>query len=120
VTDPTQIDWSSATVDDGRLTVALTGKPSSEWTEAATRVAERLQETGKRFGELKVSKKKLAIDGVTPGSEPDVRHLLESAVLQANATVAAADDEGKDDDDDRSDDDQQMTDAFRGFGDDVS
>jgi hypothetical protein len=119
VTDATQIDWSSAAVDDGQLTVALTGKPTSDWADTVTDVAERLQQTGRRFGTVQVSKKKLRVDGVTPGSEADVRHLLESAVLQANAAVSAADDEDGDEGEDRSGADQEMTDAFRAFGDDA-
>jgi hypothetical protein len=86
--DETQIDWGSASVDDGQLTVALTGKPSSEWRERVQSVLERL------------------------------RHLLESAVLQANADLAD-DDAGGDGGagDERSDADQRMTDAFRAFAD---
>ena len=44
---------------------------------------------------------------------PNLRHLLESAVLQAN--TAFEDDDGEPDDE-RSEADEQMTDAFRAFG----
>lgn len=63
---------------------------------------------------INVTKKQLRVDAVEPGTEADLRHLLESAVLQANSEFE--DDDGEADDE-RSDADQQMTDAFRGFAD---
>jgi hypothetical protein len=105
-----QIDWGSAEVDDGRLTVPVTGKPSKKWADTVARVLDRLQR-GERWGDIKVTKKQVRVDGVQPGSEADLRHLLESAVLQAN-TEFGDDDEP---DDERSDADQQMTEAFRSF-----
>jgi hypothetical protein len=108
-----QIDWGSAEVDDGRLTVPIAGKPSKRWADAVARVLDRLQR-GERWGEIKVTKKQVRVDAVEPGTEADLRHLLESAVLQANSEF----DDGDEPDDERSEADQQMTDAFRAFGDD--
>jgi len=45
----------------------------------------------------------------------EIRLLLESAVLQANAEFAP--DDGENDDDERSEEDRSMTAAFRAFGD---
>ena len=115
-----QIDWDSAAVDDSRLTVAVTGKPSKQWAEAVTRVLDRLQRGSERWGAIKVTKKQLRVDGLQPGSEADLRHLLESAVLQANATLEPDEDDEPDSDDERSEADEQMTDAFRAFADDAS
>jgi hypothetical protein len=114
--EPTQIDWASATVDDGRLTVALDGKPSKEWTDRVEGVLERLHSHGGGggWGAIKVTKKKLTVDDVADGSESDLRHLLESAVLQANADLAPEEQDGAKDDE-RSEADQQLTDAFRAF-----
>jgi hypothetical protein len=50
---------------------------------------------------------------VTAGAEHDLRHLLESAVLPANADLAPT--EADDGADERSEDDVQMTEAFRAF-----
>jgi hypothetical protein len=111
-----EIDWSSAEVDDGRLTVPVTGKPSKKWADAVTRVLDRLQR-GERWGEIKVTKKQLRVEAVEPGTEADLRHLLESAVLQANSEF---EDDEPEAEDERSDADQQMTDAFRAFADDAS
>ena len=113
-----QIDWSSAEVDDGRLTVPVSGNASKKWAEAVTRVLDRLQRGSERWGAIKVTKKQLRVDGVEPGTEGDLRHLLDSAVLQANSEFEH--DDEPDADDERSDADQQMTDAFRAFADDAS
>jgi hypothetical protein len=111
-----QIDWGSADVEDGRLTVPVTGgKPSKQWADTVSRVLDRLQR-GERWGEIDVTKKRLRVDSVQPGSEADLRHLLESAVLQANSEF----DDEPEPDDERSDADQEMTDAFRAFADDAS
>lgn len=45
-------------------------------------------------------------------AEADLRHLLESAVLQANTAF----DDDDEPDDERSEADEQMTDAFRASG----
>jgi hypothetical protein len=110
-----QIDWGQASVDGGRLTVPLEGEPSKEWVTRVERVLERLHTRGSAWGEIEVGKKKLTVADVTSGSEDDLRHLLESAVLQANADLAADDEDDGGKADERSEADQQMTDAFREF-----
>jgi hypothetical protein len=110
-----QIDWGSASVDDGKLTVPLEGEPSKEWAERVERVLDRLHSHGSGWGEIKVGKQKLTVSDVAGGSESDLRHLLESAVLQANADLAPDDDDDSPEADERSEADQQMTDAFRAF-----
>jgi hypothetical protein len=114
--EETHIDWGSASVDDAQLTVALTGKPSSEWCDRVQGVLEQLHSGGCGWGAIKVGKKKVTVEDVSAGSEGDLRHLLESAVLQANADLAA-DEETGDEDNERSAADQRMTDAFRAFAD---
>ena len=111
--DSPGIDWSSAAVDDGRLTVAVDGRHSAAWSERLEEVLERLGRGGSPWGEIDVGKKKLKVDGVQPGSEADLRHFLETAVLQANADAPPK--ERKDSE--RSDADQAMTDVFRSFAD---
>jgi hypothetical protein len=104
-----------AYVDD---TVPFAGKPSPEFKTQLTGVVERLHRGASARGEIKVTKSKLRVDGVEAGTESDLRHFLESAVLQAGANLA---DEDEDDDrpanDERSEDDQRMIDAFRAFSD---
>lgn len=111
----TGIEWGSAEVSDGRLKVAFSDKPPKEWIERLERVLERLGHAGSAWGAVEVSRKKLQVDAVEPGVESDLRHFLESAVLQANAAERAddADDGGSA----RSERDQALTDVFRGFAD---
>ena len=113
------IDWNAASVDAGRLTVPLLGGPSAAWRERLEHIIERLQRGGSGWGEIKVKKSALRVDDVRAGGEADLRHFLESGVLQANSDLSAEDERAEDDaepSDDRSESDQQMTDAFRSFG----
>jgi hypothetical protein len=112
VVDETQIDWAQATVDGGQLAAPLTGAPTKKWAARVDTVLERLHPGSSHWGAIKVTRKKVTVDDVRPGSESDLRHLLESAVLQANADLAAPEEPGEGE---RSDEDQQMTDAFREF-----
>ncbi len=106
-----RIDWAEATVDGGQLAAPLVGEPAKEWADRVASVIDRLH-AGSGWGAIKVTNKKVAVADVTAGAEQDLRHLLESAVLQANADFAAPE---EDTEDDRSDEDQRMTDAFREF-----
>jgi hypothetical protein len=111
--DESALDWSAASVDDGRLTVPVTGDVPVGWTKRVKRVIERLERPGSGWGAVRVTKKELRVDDVGPGSEADLHHFLESVVLQANTALR---DEAEDADDDvRSEQDQVMTDAFRAF-----
>jgi hypothetical protein len=114
--DDIGLDWGTAEVSDGRLSVAFSEKPSKDWTGRFEAVIDRLARGGTAWGTIEVAKKKLHVDAVEPGGEADLRHLLDSALLQANA---ARDDDGVDDADrGRSERDQSLTDAFRAFADD--
>ena len=110
--DEPQIDWGQATVDGGQLAAPLSGEPSKKWADRVEHVIERLHTGGSAWGAIKVTKKKITVDDVTSGSESDLRHLLESAVLQANADFAEPEQDG---DDARSGEDEEMTETFRSF-----
>jgi hypothetical protein len=114
--DDIGLDWGTAEVSDGRLSVAFTEKPSKDWTGRFEAVIDRLARGGTGWGAIDVAKKKLHVDAVEPGAEADLRHFLDSALLQANA---ARDDDGAGEDADsgRSEQDQSQTDAFRAFAD---
>src|SRR3954454_5086529 len=102
------IEWSGAEVHDGTLTVPLAGKAPKAWRERVTAVIDRLGGDG-----VEIKKGRLVVGAVEPGRESDVHHLLESAVLQANADLGEDDDEH--DEDEASEADREMTAAFRGF-----
>jgi hypothetical protein len=109
-----EVDWASASVSDGDLTVELAGDATSDWTDRLEGVVDRLQRSGSGWGAIKVSRKKLRVASVAPGSEADLRHFLDSVVLQVNADFAP--DEG--DGGGGSDADNEMSAVFRSFADD--
>ena len=113
-----KIDWRAASVDDGRLTVPLAGEPPDGFKARLAHVVERLDRGGSGWGEIKVGKAKLRVDAVVAGSERDLRHFLEAAVLQASADAEDNDDEETGSGDKRSEEDQAQTDAFRAFAED--
>jgi hypothetical protein len=110
-----ELDWASASVKDGELSVDVAGTPNAEWTRGLESIVERLYRPGSGWGEVKIAKATLRVASVSPGSETDLRHFLDSAVLQVN-TNFAPDEEGEaDDDEGGSPDDREMTDVFRSF-----
>jgi hypothetical protein len=111
------IEWAEASVEGARLTVPLTGEGGKAFKVALERVIERLQRAGSGWGAIKVGKAKLRVDDITAGSESDLRHFIEAAVMQANADVREDDDDDEESGsgDERSEPDQAMTDAFRAF-----
>jgi hypothetical protein len=112
-----KIDWGAASVDGGRLTVPLAGELPDGFKARLTRVVERLDRGGSAWGAVKVGKAKLRVEAVAAGSERDLRHFLEAAVLQASADADEEDDDEATGDE-RSDEDQALTDAFRAFAED--
>jgi hypothetical protein len=116
-----RIDWTTASVDDAKLTVEIGGDPGAKWSRRLQEIVERLDRGGSGWGEIAVKKKRLHVSSLTEGCESDLRHLVDSAVLQANAEFAADDeDDGDGGDDDRSEPDRDMTDRFRSFSDDAA
>ena len=107
------IDWASAEVTGGELTVALAGEPNAQWAERVQAIVERLDRPGSAWGATKVTEATVTVEAVGAGAEEDLRHLLDGAVQQANADFAP---EVQDDDaDEPSEEDSAMTDAFRSF-----
>lgn len=119
-TAPRQIEWGSARFEDGTLTVELSGKSSKEWKSRFATVLSLLDPRHSDRGEVKLHKGRIRVGGVRPGTESELRHLLESAVFQANsdvapeATLAASDRDA--DGEPASALDEQMTATFRSFG----
>jgi hypothetical protein len=111
-----ELDWASASVKNGELSVDIAGTTNAEWGRGLEAIVERLYRSGSGWGEVKVSKATLRVASVSPGSEADLRHFLHSAVLQVNTNFAPGKEgEGGDDDDGGSPEDREMTDAFRSF-----
>ena len=111
------IDWASAEVKGGQLTVALAGEANAEWAQRVQAIVERLDRPGSAWGATTVTEATVTVEAVSAGAE-DLRHLLDGAVQQANADFApdVQDDAG----DKPSEEDSAMTAAFRSFADEPS
>lgn len=110
---PRQIDWDSSEVEDASLTVRLTGSASKAWTRRFESVLAMLDQARDGWGEVRLTKKAIKVSVVQQGSESDLRHFLESIVLQANADTAPSEDQ--DEEDHKPDADERMARTFRGF-----
>lgn len=126
-----KLNWSTAKVEDSKLTVDLDGEPPSGWNESFDAVA-RLLAGSADWGEVKLKgKKSVRVSDVPEGSEERLRHFLESVVEQANADHRPeeserdeADESDEDDEDKGGDDgrdeagpDAEMSERFRSFAD---
>ena len=112
------IDWASAEVADAVLTVPLAGDVPDGWSERVERTVARLTDHGGAPWEaIEITQERVEVTGVQPGTEGDVRHLLDAAVTQANTDLAPEPD-AEGDDGPKGQADQDMTDEFRSFADD--
>ena len=120
------LNWSTAKVEDSKLTVDLDGELPSGWKDSFDAVA-RLLASSAEWGEVSLKgKKSVRVADVSEGSEERLRHFLESVVAQANADHTPDDsdedaeddeDEGGDDDRDAAGPDDEMSQRFRSFSD---
>jgi hypothetical protein len=112
-----QIDWGSAEIRDGTLTVELTGRSSKTWNRHFAGVLGLLESSGGQWGDVEATKKGIEVEEVQEGSEGDLRHLLESAVLEVNSQLEL-DSDGSDspsESDPQQAADQRMAATFRAF-----
>ncbi len=107
---PREIDWATSAVAGRVLTVELTGEPSQRFASHLDGVLSRLGTRG--AGAIKVTKRRIKVEAVDADRADDVRHLLESAVAQANADLVRTADAASTEQDDI---DATLTAAFRGF-----
>lgn len=117
--EPRQIDWSSARIEDGTLTVQLNGSASKAWKSRFENVRALLDTTHSSWGEVKLTKNAIKVADLKQGSESELRHLLESILLQANSDTtpdAPATTRRKvEAEDSEPGPEEQMTQTFRGF-----
>lgn len=114
---PRQIEWGSAQIQDATLTVELTGTSSKAWSTRFEGVLALLDMPQSNWGEVSVTKKKIKVADVQQGSESELRHLLESIVLQSNSDTQSGSAEQRPEarEEPASDPDKQMTATFRSF-----
>jgi hypothetical protein len=120
-----RLDWSTAEVRDGRLTVGLEGEQPKGWKQSFETVAHLLAHG--ESSPVRLKKKEVRVEDLHPGDEEKVRHLLESIVQQANADHRQPEEDQHDEEDDDDDEvpvdlgesrpDRDMADRFRSFGD---
>ncbi|HEY1687291.1 MAG TPA: hypothetical protein VGF95_00335 [Solirubrobacteraceae bacterium] len=112
-----QIDWTSAEIKDGVLTVELDGESPRGWAKRFEAVLALLDHGLGDWGKITVTKQRIKVLDVREGAERDLRHLLESVLLQVNSDLAPDAEEGEEseDSDPQAEADRKMTDTFRGF-----
>lgn len=109
-----QVDWSTSEVKDGTLSVKLTSAPAKPWRRDFQRLLALLDDDGQGgWGQIVLTKRRLEVADVAEGSEDDLRHFLESAILQANSDLGTASAAAEDAPETR---DRRMTATFRRFG----
>src|ERR1700704_3462648 len=116
--EPRHIEWASAQIEDGTLTVELTGKGSKAWRARFENVLALLDTPHTVWDEVRLNKSAVKVAGVRQGTEPELRHFLESVVLQANSDTQPEepeDDAESDEDGKKSEVDEQMTATFNAF-----
>jgi hypothetical protein len=112
-----QIDWASAEIKDRALTVRLTGKAGRGWAMHFNGVLGLLEQNASGWGEITVHKDTIEVADVQEGSEGDLRHLLESVLLQVNADFEPSSDRDAPEAqrDPQRTIEEGMSDTFRGF-----
>lgn len=119
---PLRLDWSSAEVSDGKLTVGFSDKTPKEWREAFVRAAALLSHG--KWELSQVQARHVRVSPVNAGDEERVKHFLESAVLEANSTLVGEDelfdpepaDDAEDEAAPETSPDEELTARFRAFG----
>lgn len=113
-----QLDWSTAEVSDGKLTVGFSDRTPKKWREAFSKAVALLSHDTWEVSELK--QQSVRLGPIRLGEEERVRHFLESAVLEANAALVSEEELFADDHDDDEEDagptaDEELTAHFRAF-----
>lgn len=112
-----RLNWSTAEVTDAELTVELEGAIPSNWKQSFKTTEKLLGGGTGEWDKVRLKKQTVRVSDVSPGSEDQLRHHLESLVEQANATTRPpdpneAENEG---DSERTTADEQMAKRFRSF-----
>jgi hypothetical protein len=121
------LDWSTAEVKNGVLSVGLDGERPKGWNKTFAATAAMLG--GGTWSKVALRKDRIKVTGVTPGVEDKLHHFLESVVLQTNADHAPETEDDSDGDgeqeleqesgqgDSDDDPDSELTSRFKAFAD---
>jgi hypothetical protein len=112
-----EIDWAGAEVRGGALTVPLSGSTSKAWSQDFEGVLRLLDQGHGGWGKVSLAKKAIEVADLQPGSESQLRHFLESVVVQVNTELAPAEEQSEEDPTptDSQQADREMTEALRAF-----
>jgi hypothetical protein len=119
--DARKIDWGSAEIADGALTVELLGDPVRGWGKDFRGVLALLEQSNRTWGTISLAKSTITVADVQDGSEEALRHFLESVVLQVNSdldlhdAVSGGDSGRAESDEAQSAAEREMAATFRGF-----
>jgi hypothetical protein len=114
--DEARINWSTATVSDGKLSVELEGEQPKGWKGVFETTVKLLGQG--EWGSIGVKKGTVTVADLAPGSEDKLRHHLEAIVEQANATLRPDEPDGEGDGADEPEGpDAEMAARFRSFAD---
>jgi hypothetical protein len=115
------IDWAGAEVQGGALTAPLSGEATKAWSEHFNTVLRLLEHSNGAWGEVELAKKAIEVADVQAGSEADLRHFLESIVVQVNAELTPAEQpsDAQEPVDPQQQADREMTETVRSFADDA-
>jgi hypothetical protein len=119
-----EIDWCTAEIRRGALTVELTGASSKDWKQRFAGVLGLLEPGRAAWGGVELTKQGIEVEQVQEGSEGDLRHHLESVVLEVNSQLGVenegdSDTEGESGSSEKDAEralDESMTATFRSFG----
>jgi hypothetical protein len=81
------IDWSSAEFSKGTLVVELNGVGAKGWSKDFAGVLALLEQSGRGWSNVTLKSARIRVSDVQVGSEEDLRHFLESVVLQVNSDL---------------------------------
>ncbi|HEY3829907.1 MAG TPA: hypothetical protein VGL57_11980 [Solirubrobacteraceae bacterium] len=116
------IDWGSTEIEDAMLTVDLIGASSKAWKQRFESILVLLETPHSRWGAVHLSKGSIQVAEVQQGTETELRHFLESIVLQVNSELPQPEESQQEGEEETHVDrearaDRQMTAAFRAFAD---
>ncbi len=82
-----KIDWASAQIEDGSLSVGLHGDSARGWGKDFSGVLALLENSSHAWGKVSLAKSVITVTDVQDGAEEDLRHFLESVVMQVNSDL---------------------------------
>jgi hypothetical protein len=84
-----QLDWASAEMSSGRLTLSILGDISADWVQRFTGHLQ-LDPSPDQWGQIEVTDEHVTVESVQPGAAENLHRALEHAVSQTNSAFTSA------------------------------